>query len=151
MKVLGLAIVGLVAVAGMMLYVRFAPVDVAAVHGSRQLYVWDFGEVWDEVVVMPNGASLRVSLAQGKPTDVLGRLDAVAMATPRTYRLAGSLAEGRITWMTRTAFWGFPDFTTAEVRADGLYIYARARYGTHDYGVNAARLRAWLGSLGLGS
>jgi hypothetical protein len=135
---MGLAVVGLLAVAGLMAYVRLAPIDVA---------VWDvalsprpkvLGVASAEVVVMDNAAYVDVAGLD------LATLDAVAMAWPRTERLAAT--EGRITWVTRTAFWGFPDVTTAEVGPDGVLIYARARFGTHDYGVNAARLRAWLGS-----
>lgn len=69
------------------------------------------------------------------------------MTTPRTLRLAGSVAEGRITWETRSLFWGFPDYATAEVRPDGLYNYARLRFGSSDFGVNAARLQDWLSRL----
>jgi uncharacterized protein (DUF1499 family) len=70
------------------------------------------------------------------------------MATPRTRRIAGSLEEGMITWETRSRLWAFPDYTTARARAEGgqtlLDITARSRFGQYDYGVNAARLRAWL-------
>ncbi len=88
-------------------------------------------------------ASLRLPAGTGAPADLLARLDAVALATPRTRRLAGSVEEGRITWETRSALWGFPDYTTAEVREDGLYLQARLRFGREDMGVNAARLRDW--------
>jgi Protein of unknown function (DUF1499) len=132
-----------IAVAGLNAYVRLAAVDVTAWHMALQPRPRVLGVPSAEVVVMPNAAYVDVVGLN------LAKLDAVAMAWPRTQRLVAT--EGRITWVTRTAFWGFPDFTTAEVGPDGVLIYARARYGTHDYGVNAARLRAWLGSLGLGS
>ena len=54
---------------------------------------------------------------------------------------------GRISWVPRSALWGFPDYTTAEVRPDGLYTYARLRFGRGDMGVNAARLQAWAQAL----
>ncbi|OYW47683.1 MAG: hypothetical protein B7Z31_15380, partial [Rhodobacterales bacterium 12-65-15] len=81
------------------------------------------------------------------PVDLLSRLDAIALASPRTTRLAGSVTEGRITWITRSALWRFPDYTTAEARSDGLFLYARQRFGSDDLGVNAARLRDWLSRL----
>ena len=123
-------------------WVRLAPSDPA---------VWNVaptvGGPWDEVQTSPGAAYVRLSPARGAPGDLLARLDVVAMATPRTRRLAGSVAEGRITWITRSALWGFPDYTTAEVRPDGLYVNARLRFGSEDMGVNAARLRDWLSRL----
>lgn len=137
----------LVAFAG---YVRLAPSDPARWNASPSLYGWDHGGPWDQVVPMEGGASLRLSPVVGQPAELLERLDAIALATPRTIRLAGSVSEGRITWVTRSALWGFPDYTTAEVRADGLYVYARLRFGRGDMGVNAARLQAWMQALSQG-
>jgi hypothetical protein len=76
---------------------------------------------------------------------VLGRLDTVALATPRTERLAGSVEEGRITWITRSALIGFPDYATAQVMpGSGLCVFGRQRFGRGDWGVNAARVGAWM-------
>jgi hypothetical protein len=122
--------------------VRLAPSDPARWHVAPLA-----DGPWDEVKPATGAATLRLSLGRGAPADLLARLDAVAMATPRTLRLAGSVAEGRITWITRSALWGFPDYTTAEAREDGLYIHARLRFGSDDMGVNAARLRDWLSRL----
>jgi hypothetical protein len=77
----------------------------------------------------------------------LAQLDAIALATPRTQRMAGSVAAGHITWVTRSRLWGFPDYTTAEVSPQGVVLYARARFGRGDLGVNGARLRVWLARL----
>jgi hypothetical protein len=134
-------VLGVLAGTGLMFYVRGAAVDVAAWHVPLLPRPAVLGSPSAQVVVLPNAAYVDV-------VGDLARLEAVAAAWPHTRVLAGSVAEGRITWVTRTAFWGFPDFTTAEATPAGLTIYARARYGTHDYGVNAARLRAWLGALG---
>lgn len=131
-------------VVGFGLYVRLAPSDPARWHVSPVLAE---GGAWDQVVPMTGAAALRLSAAKGAPADLLARLDSVAMQTPRTTRLAGSVEEGRITWITRTALWGFPDYTTAEVREDGLYIHARLRFGGEDMGVNATRLTDWLARL----
>jgi uncharacterized protein (DUF1499 family) len=79
---------------------------------------------------------------------VLARLDAIALAKPRTERLAGSPAEGRITWITRSALFGFPDYTTAQVvDGPGLCIAGRQRFGSQDLGVNAARIGGWVQEL----
>ncbi len=145
---------------GGMAYIRLAPDDPARWH--RPSYgmsdpVFQPGHPsalpgGDPVTWLENGAEVRLSLAGADPVGLLADLDRVALGSPRTLRLAGSPAEGRITWITRSAFWGFPDYTTAEVRKDGavttLNIFARQRYGRGDLGVNAARLRDWLARLG---
>ncbi len=85
------------------------------------------------------------------PEAALAALDAVAMAEPRTLRLAGSPAEGRITWVSRSRVFGFPDYITAAAAPDGdgaaLVIYSRLRFGQSDLGVNAARVGRWLAAL----
>lgn len=123
-------------------YVRLAPSDPARWHVAP-LASGPGGEVLSDL----RSATLRLGPDLGEPSEVLARLDAVALATPRTVRLAGSVDEGRITWVTRTRLWGFPDYTTAEAREDGVHVFARNRFGSGDLGVNAARLRAWLHAL----
>ncbi len=102
-------------------------------------------------VIPGTGEARAACLLPGTPAEVLARLDAVALATPRTIRLAGSADTGRITWITRSRLWGFPDYTTAAASAapEGarLDIHARLRFGTDDTGVNAARLTDWLARL----
>ncbi|MFN4153247.1 MAG: DUF1499 domain-containing protein [Paracoccaceae bacterium] len=136
----------IIALLGAMAFVRLAPVDVARWHVAQTDSGWAKA-AWDSVLPETGGARLRLSAQKGAPADLLARLDMVAMATPRTVRLAGSVGEGRITWETRSALWGFPDYTTAEVREDGLYIHARLRFGREDMGVNAKRLKVWLAGL----
>ncbi len=133
----------IIAALGLMAFVRLSPTDVQAWHVA----VPDQTGAWDSVVPLTGGATLRLSAAKGAPRDLLARLDAIAMATPRTTLLAGSVDTGRITWETRSALWGFPDYTTAEVRDDGLYVRARLRFGQSDLGVNAQRLTDWLAQL----
>ena len=84
----------------------------------------------------------------GDPTELLARLDAVALASPRTERLAGSATAGRITWISRSAVFGFPDFTTAQVLAGpSLCVMGRQRFGSQDWGVNAKRIGGWMQAL----
>ncbi len=84
-------------------------------------------------------------------SDILTSIVAIAEATPRTTLVAGSVAEGRLTFVTRSALWGFPDYTTvsAETQARGtrLAILARGRFGKLDLGVNEARVTDWLARL----
>jgi uncharacterized protein (DUF1499 family) len=119
-------------VAGALIYVRFAPHDVAAMHRMPgAISNRDF-----------NTGAMRVVAGEG-----LERLNEIILATPRTQVLAGSVAEGMITYVTRSKFFGFPDYTT--IRADGpqIEIYGRLRFGLSDIGVNAARIDRWLGAL----
>ena len=132
-------------VAGGAGYVRFAPSDPARWHVPPAGAEGPRGEV----LTVKGGATLLLTSAD--PAMELAALDAIALATPRTTRLAGRAAEGRITWISRSRFWGFPDYTTAQITPDGLAIYARQRFGSNDWGINAARLRDWLAQLSLAS
>lgn len=130
-------------VLGFAAYVRLAPSDPALWHVPVQAE-----GPWGQVVAQTGAASVRLGPEAGAPADLLARLDAVALASPRTTRLAGRVEDGRITWISRSLIWGFPDYITAETRPDGLHVLARLRFGREDMGVNAARLRDWLARLG---
>ena len=169
-KARSLAIVLLVLVTGLMGYVRFAPGDAARWQvrpaevvpqsaGWRNWVLYAPGQT-GAVQPMPGGAYAAAFFPDLAAEDLLSRLDAIALATPRTRRIAGAVSEGLITWQTRSAVWGFPDYTTAEVephkgnatildQGNGsmLYIVARQRFGRADFGVNAARLTGWLQAL----
>ena len=141
----------LLLILGLVLYIRTAPDDPA--RWQVPVAVADAatpGPCADRVVPVPKGARA-TCLLSGTPDQVLARLDAVAMAAPRTTRLAGSVTEGRITWVQRSRLMAFPDYITAEVAAapEGtrLDVVSRQRYGSSDLGVNAARLRDWLARL----
>jgi uncharacterized protein (DUF1499 family) len=136
-------------------YIRLAPSDPVVWHvravpplPATGVHVITPIGASDAVTTTINSARAFVSVP-GKPKDVLQRLDKIALATPGTTRLEGSPEEGMITWVTRSAFWGFPDYTTAEamvsdVATSDLAVFARSRFGRSDLGVNAARLRVWL-------
>jgi uncharacterized protein (DUF1499 family) len=85
------------------------------------------------------------------PGDLAARLDAIARDWPRTKLLAGSVAEGWMTYVTRSRWVAFPDYTSVVITPDEggarLAAFARARYGKSDLGVNAERLDAWLAAL----
>jgi uncharacterized protein (DUF1499 family) len=84
------------------------------------------------------------------PTDVTRwhqAVDAAARDLPRTRVLAGSVEEGRITYVTRSAMIGFPDFTTIEYSDGQLKMFARLRFGYLDMGVNAKRLQGLLAAV----
>lgn len=76
---------------------------------------------------------------EGSP-DKLDAFNGLFSLEPRTKILAGSVSTGHITYVTRSAFWGFPDYTTVQLVVDELRIFARLRFGRSDLGVNRARI-----------
>lgn len=128
-------------------FIRLAPTDPARWHtdpGSLP--------VTDCAAPVTTRSTARVTCTRPEaPAALLARLDEIALAAPRTRRLAGSAETGRITWESRSAIWGFPDYTTVQATAlaDGtrLDLLARSRFGDYDWGVNAARLERWLSAL----
>lgn len=147
-KIMALGIVILIAMAGAMAYIRLAPSPAS---------LWDLAldprpqniatPSPDKVTPLPNGAYVDLTATADQTQALLARLDSIALASPRTQRIAGSAETGRMTWVTRSAFWGFPDYTTAESTPIGVTLYARQRFGAGDWGVNAARLTAWIAAL----
>jgi len=77
----------------------------------------------------------------------LAQLHKLILATPRTHVLAGALEEGRVTYVTRSAWFGFPDYTTVQVGEGGIEIWGRLRFGQSDLGVNKARVDGWLAQM----
>jgi hypothetical protein len=127
-------------------WVRLAPTDPALWHVSPVTSAAPYCAILAE-----RGGARAACLLPDAPDQVLARLDAIATATPRTTRIAGEAGQGRITWVTRSLLWGFPDYTTAEATAaetgTRLDLHARLRFGGSDLGVNAARLQDWLSRL----
>ncbi len=131
-RMLILGVVGLVFALGA--YIRLAPSDPADWHIAPQ------AESNQDL----QGGVLRV--VETGP-EGLARLDAVARNAPRTSVLAGSVGEGRITYITRTKIIGFPDYTTVQQDGDVLRIHGRLRFGRKDFGVNKARVDGWLSQM----
>lgn len=129
MKWLGFAL--LVVIAAGLGYIRLAPSDAARWHALPE-------DLSDQT--LEGGAMRRL-------TGDLAALDAIIRATPRTTVLAGSVAEGMITYVTRSRVFGFPDYTTVRQTGDALEIYGRLRFGASDLGVNAVRIDGWLEAL----
>lgn len=137
-RIMGLAAIILLAVlASPVIYIRLAGHDVARWHLAPEPA---FAAPLGQITEIPGGAVTR--MADGSAA--LLRMADKAQVTPRTVLLAGSLADGHMTWVTRSRWMAFPDYTTAQILPDGtLAVWARQRYGRGDHGVNAARLLAW--------
>ena len=115
------------ALIGVALYIRLAPSD---------------PQVWHRPITSTADADGEGSALRVIPGDAatLTRIDAAARALPRTQVLAGSLEEGRVTYITRSKGMGFPDYTTVDLAEGQIRMYARLRFGKSDMGVNRARL-----------
>ncbi|SEL35276.1 DUF1499 domain-containing protein [Roseivivax marinus] len=126
-------------VVGGLVWIRFAPSDPDTWHVDPQVTA-------DQD--LSNGVRRRIPAG----ADTLDRLNGIILATPRTDRLAGSVDEGRVTYVTRSKWMGFPDYTTIEREADEqvVELWARARFGKSDMGVNRGRVDNWLSELRAG-
>lgn len=86
------------------------------------------------------------------PSDPLAAFDRVARGSPRVEVVAGSVEEGHITYVQRSAILGFPDYVSAKrveaATGASIAVWSRSRFGHSDLGVNAARLADWLAAAG---
>jgi hypothetical protein len=141
MKVLvwGLAVLVVLIAAGDA-YVRLAPIDPArfAVDG-RTKPPGDY----------PEAGGFQGARALTDPAAAMGALDRIIRATARTQQVAGSVAAGHASYVTRSSLWGFPDVTTVWISGDTLQIRGHLVFGTSDLGVNAKRIKGWLDEAGL--
>lgn len=138
----------IVAVLGLLAYIRLAPSDPLVWNIDPAAAPLPTTNGW---LVRPEGGNAASPVLAMDASAALTAVDAVAMATPRTIRLAGSVAEGRITYVTRSRLMGYPDYTTVSTipvpGGTALLIYARQRFGQGDQGVNQARVETWLAQL----
>ncbi|MHA6261691.1 DUF1499 domain-containing protein [Arenibacterium sp. CAU 1754] len=79
--------------------------------------------------------------------DEFRALDQIIRETPNVTVLAGTLKDGRRTYIARSRVIGFPDYVTVQYEDGLLKIYSRIRFGRSDFGVNAARVDGWLNAL----
>ena len=129
----------LVVVAGLMLYVRFAPTRSEDWHKMPT-----FSEPGD--YQSPGGFRAERKLI-APAEEALRAAEQRALATPRTRLIAGSVDEGLLTFETRSLVMGFPDYTSIAVQGDTLVISGHLRFGKSDMGVNKARIVGWLETL----
>lgn len=79
--------------------------------------------------------------------------DAVALGENATHVLAGSADSGHVTYVQRSALFGFPDYVSvkfldADDGGSTLVVFSRSRFGQSDLGVNKKRVVRWLDALG---
>lgn len=115
-------------------YVRLVPLSAERFHISINA-TEDADKKGAAIRIVPNAA------------DGLQKLANTLEAMPRTSLLSGSVAQGHVTYVTRSKWMGFPDYTTLEQSGDCIKMFARLRFGRQDMGVNAARLRKLIAAL----
>lgn len=127
-------------------YVRLAPSDPVRWHKAAKV-------AGAETIARPNAYIWRKTV-DGDGIAELQALTEAATATERTTLLAGSVAEGQITFVTRSRVAGFPDYSTIGVYTldEGtrvIEVNARLRFGKSDLGVNAKRVKGWVAAANL--
>jgi len=142
-----LALAVFAALAGV-LFVRLAPFDAERFHkASFPAKIGDYGA---------RNSFTAVRAMSTEMDEVIAKIDEVILATPRTKRMAGLPGMDVITYETRSAVMGFPDYTnvsiispdTVENDAPLIAIRGKARFGLDDLGVNEQRIRGWIDALG---
>lgn len=80
--------------------------------------------------------------------ELASAFDAVALGEDRVEILAGTAADGFVTYIQRSAFFAFPDYVSVRFMEVGagstLAVFSRSRYGKSDLGVNEKRVTKWL-------
>ena len=148
MKWFGVAVVALFAVAlAFDGYVRFASSDPAVWHVDPQTAA---KPATPNFYLLRDGDGDAAPVFLPLPPDQAAvKVQAVALATPRTSVLAGQ--GDWVTYVTRSKLWGFPDYTSVRILpAEGgsqVLIFARSRFGKGDMGVNKARVEDWAARL----
>ena len=76
----------------------------------------------------------------------------MAAAEPRVHLVSAEKDRQHLVYIQHTFFFHFPDIITVEFMPTSngrstLALLSRSRYGESDFGVNAARVRAWIAKL----
>ncbi|MCC6717235.1 MAG: DUF1499 domain-containing protein [Acetobacteraceae bacterium] len=82
------------------------------------------------------------------PDRLFAAIQAVALAQPRVF-VHGTFPQLRQAhFVARSALLNFPDLIAVQVTPEsGLVLWSRSVHGRSDFGVNRARLAAWLAAL----
>lgn len=138
----------LLALAGVLLYVRLSPNPPSRWHVDPLLV--QPPDTPNYHLIRPAGGDAAAPIYDMTPGALAEAIDRVARADGARL-LGGSVENGHMTYITRTPWLGFPDFSSVKVTAAGdgatFAAFARARFGRSDMGVNRARLRRWIDAL----
>lgn len=85
------------------------------------------------------------------PEALLFLFDSVVRPGGQGQPLAGSVDDGHVTYVVRSAVVGFPDYVSVKAvkRPNGsaLIIWSRSRFGYSDLGANKERVDRWLAQI----
>ena len=145
----GLVVAGCV---GLAIYVRAAPSDPDRWHvDPLTVSAPDFPGYY---LVRPSGGSTTGPGFDMTPGRLLQEFHRVATSAPRTEVLAGSVEAGHVTYVTRSAIIGFPDYVSVKAVEDDdgarLAVFSRLRFGRADLGVNRDRIERWMAEIEAG-
>ncbi|MEP4198071.1 MAG: DUF1499 domain-containing protein [Aliishimia sp.] len=129
-----IAWIAVLIIVALLAYIRLAPSDTAR---------WHVPTAVREDKTFKSGA---VRIVDRGP-HTLQTLMKTALHTERTTQLAGSVEAGLITFITRSKWLGFPDYTTIQLDSAQVILHARLRFGKSDLGVNKLRLQRWISKL----
>ncbi|MCC5956975.1 MAG: DUF1499 domain-containing protein [Natronohydrobacter sp.] len=138
----------IVLVVGVMAWIRLVPSDPARWHEDPRLVSRPTSPNFHLIRMVGGDEMPRVF--QMSPEALAAQLDEVARADGAEM-IAGSLAAGHMTYLSRTPLMGYPDYTSILIEPAGegamLLAFARSRFGHSDLGVNRARITRWLDAL----
>jgi len=106
---------------------------------------WVISETGQAPGDYPSDGGFRVVRSVEDASAFTQKFEQAMLAEPGTQKL-GQM-QGQDIYISRSAFWGFPDYTTLVTDDERAEIYARLRFGKSDMGVNRARLERVLGRI----
>ncbi|RLL63935.1 DUF1499 domain-containing protein [Paenirhodobacter hankyongi] len=130
----------LLAVLGLGAWVRLAPLPADLYHRMDSAH--GVGD-WPA----PGGFEAVRQVTEPKAT--LAALVTVVEATPRTALIEGSVEEGLVTVVTRSALWGLPDISNLWIEGDRVHVRGHLIFGPFDFGGNRSRIEGWLARAGV--
>lgn len=103
-------------------------------------------------IAAPAGADAEAPVFSTPVADLAAAFDAVVLGDRRVEVLAGSAADGHVTYVQRSALFAFPDYVSVRfLETDNggstLAVFSRSRFGQSDLGVNKKRVLGWLDAL----
>lgn len=141
----GLVVILTVLAAAFAVFLRVAPSDPVRWHVDP---VTAASPGFPGAVLMRPGGDPDSPRFDMAPAALMAAFDRVALDAPRVAVLAGSVDDLHVTYVARSALFGFPDYISVRALPDGdgarLAVFSRLRFGYDDMGVNAARLENWL-------
>lgn len=137
----------LAVVIGFLVYVRLAPSDPITWHVDP--LTAKKGRKKNVFLQRPNEGKYPSPEFDMDVTSLGKAFDEIALQDQNVTRLAGSHADGFVTYVARSNLLQYPDYISVRFIDLGagrstLAIFSRARFGYSDRGVNRARATGWL-------